>query len=76
MRRRRSGHMFETNRNGVPIPMRHAPIALAAALMLLPTPSTIRLLAPTVTVPALPDPAVLELITPPSLIDAAPLTVT
>ena len=30
--------MFETNRNGVPIPMRHAPIALAAALMLLALP--------------------------------------
>ena len=30
--------MFETNRNGVPIPMRQAPIALAAALMLLALP--------------------------------------
>ncbi len=30
--------MFGTNRNGVPIPMRHAPIALAAALMLLALP--------------------------------------
>lgn len=30
--------MFRTNRNGVPIPMRHAPIALATALMLLALP--------------------------------------
>jgi hypothetical protein len=46
----------------VTLPVCPDEVSVAAALMLLPAPSTLRPVAFTVTVPALPDPAVLELI--------------